>query len=245
MRKKLFALLLVAVVLCCCSVTVLAAGNEVSIVIDGAAVPFGAAAGTPFVDENGRTQVPLRVVMEQYGCSVHWDAATKTAYLNKGENTVVVPIGEKHILVNGQSKAMDTAALVKDGRTYLPIRPVLEAFGAKVDWQNGKVSVSSPEQAAFENIYVDADGNLIFALANGSKINLGSASDLAGEDGKDGADGKEARSLHKGLSEDGRELFFRSGGLNDSFEDQISGLTLQEAQEQLGIKNVFTFPYQH
>lgn len=28
----------------------------------------------------------------------------------------------------------DTAALIQDGRTYLPIRVVLESFGAKVQW---------------------------------------------------------------------------------------------------------------
>ena len=56
---------------------------------------------------------------------------------------------------------------------------------------------------------------------------------------------KEIHTLQTGVSTNGRELFFHSQGLDSSFDDQISGLTLQEAQEQLGVKNVFTFPYQH
>ena len=53
---------------------------------------------------------------------------------------------------------------------------------------------------------------------------------------------KEARSLHQGKAEGGEEIFVRTDKLKHSFDDQISGLTLQEALDQLGVENVFTFP---
>ena len=71
---------------------------------------------------------------------------------------------------------MDTAAVNVGGHTYLPIRYVLEAFGAEVDWEDGKVSVRSPEPAGgsgIDNIYINSDGELIFKLSNGSTINAG------------------------------------------------------------------------
>jgi len=35
----------------------------------------------------------------------------------------------------------DTAALIRNGRTYLPIRVVMEAFGMEVTWDSATSSV--------------------------------------------------------------------------------------------------------
>ena len=192
-KKRALSIALVLAMLLSLSVTAFAAQNDVSIELDGKKVAFTSESGKPFVDANGRTQVPLRVVMEQYGCDVKWDSMSSTAIITKGSTTVTVPIGKGYITVNGKNVPMDTAALVQDGHTYLPIRAVLEAFGANVKWDGGKVSVTSSASGSFDNIYVDEDGDLIFELANGSKINAGSVS--SGKDGKDGKDGKNGVSV--------------------------------------------------
>lgn len=187
MKKRVLCIVLLVAMMLNLSMSAFAAQGDVSIVIDNKEVEFTESSGEPFVDANGRTQVPLRVVMEQYGCDVEWDSANNAAVITKGDITVIVPIGQSYILVNGKTVAMDTAALVQNGRTYVPIRAVLEAFGADVEWDNGKISVTSPANGEFENIYIDKDGNLIFELANGNKINAGSVSN--GKDGRDGSDG--------------------------------------------------------
>lgn len=190
MKKRVWCLLLALLLLLGMGTGATAANDAVSVEIDGEAVAFSAVSGYPYVDENGRTQVPLRAVMEQFGCTVTWDEANKSAVIESGDTTVVVPIGEAYLLVNGETVPMDTAAVAKDGHTYLPIRPVLEAFGAQVRWSDGAISVAKPEiGAAFENIYVDEDGNLIFKLANGNEINAGAISAKDGRDGRDGRDG--------------------------------------------------------
>ena len=190
MKKRVWCLLLALLLLLGMGTGATAANDAVSVEIDGEAVAFSADSGYPYVDENGRTQVPLRAVMEQFGCTVTWDEASKAAVIESGDTTVVVPIGQSYLLVNGKTVPMDTAAVAKDGHTYLPIRPVLEAFGAQVRWSDGAISVAKPETgAAFENIYVDEDGNLIFKLANGNEINAGAISAQDGRDGRDGRDG--------------------------------------------------------
>ena len=192
-KKRALSIALVLAMLLSLSVTAFAAQNDVSIELDGKKVAFTSESGKPFVDANGRTQVPLRVVMEQYGCDVKWDSMSSTAIITKGSTTVTVPIGKGYITVNGKNVPMDTAALMQDGHTYLPIRAVLEAFGANVKWDNGKVSVTSASAGGFDNIYVDDDGDLIFELANGSKINAGSVS--SGKNGKDGSNGRDGVSV--------------------------------------------------
>ena len=62
------------------------------------------------------------------------------------------PFGEPYIVKNGRQIANDTSALIKDSHTYLPIRAVLEAFGASVTWdpstQSVQVSTAAPEESA-------------------------------------------------------------------------------------------------
>ncbi|MBQ6807735.1 MAG: hypothetical protein IJP07_01025 [Firmicutes bacterium] len=53
---------------------------------------------------------------------------------------------------------------------------------------------------------------------------------------------KEKISTTWGNADDGTEMYIYIDLLNSKLDDQISGLTLQEAQEQLGVTNVFTFP---
>jgi hypothetical protein len=90
----------------------------------------------PFIDENNRTQVPVRFVSEALDAEVEWDGSTRTVKISKNDKTVVVKIGEKTIDINGVKKEMDTAAIIKRGRTFVPLRFVSEAFDATVEWNS-------------------------------------------------------------------------------------------------------------
>ncbi|HVI42594.1 MAG TPA: stalk domain-containing protein, partial [Anaerovoracaceae bacterium] len=109
--------------------------------IDGQNVQFTQASGSPFIDSTNRTQVPFRQTMEAFGCTVSWDSVNKIAIAEKNGITVQVPIGASYIIKDDQQISNDTAALIKDNRTYLPIRAVLEAFGADVGWDAGTQTV--------------------------------------------------------------------------------------------------------
>ncbi len=79
--------------------------------------------------------------MEAFGASVSWDAVNKIATAEKDGVIVQVPIGASYITKNGQQIANDTSALIKDSKTYLPIKAVLEAFGASVSWDGSTQTV--------------------------------------------------------------------------------------------------------
>lgn len=144
--KKIWTLCLVFLLLFSIKVD----AKDIGILIDGKAVAFTESTGSPFADENSRTQVPLRVTMESYGALVDWDQSTQTAIVSNNGIVVKVPMGTKYILVNDVKKEIDTKSVVVNSRIYLPIRFVLEAFGANVGWDqanrdviitsNGKVS---------------------------------------------------------------------------------------------------------
>lgn len=123
--------------------------KNANISIDSIPVTFTDETGYPYVDANGRTQVPVKAVMEAFGCEVEWYGAPnqRMVGLFKGEEIVYVPIERKLLLVSKWEYAhqTDTVAIIKDGRTYMPIRRVLEFFGAKVDWdkETNTVNVNS------------------------------------------------------------------------------------------------------
>lgn len=94
--------------------------------------------GVPFIDENGRTLVPFRKLLETVGATISYDtdSAGKVSSVNAflRETKLSLNIGKNQYSVNGNTLLMDTAAVLKDGRTYIPVRPVLEAFGYSVTY---------------------------------------------------------------------------------------------------------------
>ena len=89
----------------------------------------------PFIDANGRTQVPARFVSEALGGTVGWNSDTRTVTITRGTDTITLKVGDQAITVNGQTKQLDTAALIKQERTFVPLRFVSEALGAGVTWE--------------------------------------------------------------------------------------------------------------
>ncbi len=152
MRRVLkFFTVTALILLCILSISVFADGT--SVYIDGVEVKFDNSTGYPFVS-GGRTLVPLRVTMESFGGSVDWEPDTATAIVRKDTTTVRCKIGENCIYRNNVKIENDAAAVIVGGRTYLPIRAVLEAFGAEVGW-DGSVKVTSP-----------GNGTLIYSIEN-------------------------------------------------------------------------------
>ena len=89
----------------------------------------------PYIDENNRTMVPLRVVAEALGMTVSWDAYRREASFSVGTKTLTFPIGSTEaVKEDGTTVKMDTAAVINANRTYAPIRYLAEYFGYTVDW---------------------------------------------------------------------------------------------------------------
>lgn len=116
-------------------------GPIANIYVDNTKIDFPEGMGKPFIDENNRVQIPFRRVLEFIGASVSWDNETETAIAKKDDIEVSVGIGDKYILRNTEVIIIDTKAVIIEDRTYIPVRAVLEAFGAKVDWEQDTKSV--------------------------------------------------------------------------------------------------------
>lgn len=83
--------------------------------------------------DRGVTYVPLRSLCLALGdWDVQWDAVTQTATAVSGENRLSAAALSDTITINSQQLAGQV--MLKNGRTYVPLRIVMEAMGAKVEW---------------------------------------------------------------------------------------------------------------
>lgn len=91
--------------------------------------------------ENDRVLVPLRTIFEALGAEMSWNDERQQVTARREEITVELTIGEEKMLKNDEVIQLDVPAkLVKD-RTLIPIRAAAEAFGAKVEWNEGTQTV--------------------------------------------------------------------------------------------------------
>ncbi|MBW5445763.1 hypothetical protein GE107_06745 [Cohnella sp. CFH 77786] len=114
----------------------------------------------PYVDENGRTMVPVRFVSEKLGGEVKWNNETNSVTIKTADKDISLTIGSKTPTVNGQTIELDTAAAKVDGRTMVPLRFVSEALDSKVTWDAGANAVQITDaayQAKIDNGSVKLD----------------------------------------------------------------------------------------
>ncbi len=107
----------------------------------------------PFIDDNGRVLLPLRAVAATLGISsqnIVWDSTSQMIHITyqtkEGQSqTVVYKIGSNTATINGISSEMDTAPIIKDGITFLPLRPLLHSLGItddNIQWDEDLLTVS-------------------------------------------------------------------------------------------------------
>lgn len=88
----------------------------------------------PPVVINERTLVPVRAVCEALGLNVDWKPKYQEIIISRGSDFVKLGIDYHTINVNDSLSYIDTAPTLVNGVTCVPIRYVVEPFGAAVDW---------------------------------------------------------------------------------------------------------------
>ena len=137
MKKTISVALALITALGIFSFTALAA-DTISIKLDGKTVT---AEVPPFTDANGRTMVPVRLISEALGANVGWEGNTRTVTVTRGPTVIELQIDSPRITTNGATAAMDTAAVIKDDRTFVPVRYIAEALGLNVGWDAASKTV--------------------------------------------------------------------------------------------------------
>ncbi|MBP2025226.1 stalk domain-containing protein [Peptoniphilus stercorisuis] len=89
----------------------------------------------PFIKDN-RTFVPIRFIVSALDGEVSWNNEARIATIKYDDKIIEIPINNKTIKVNGKEKAIDSPAVVKSNRTFVPIRFVAENLGMEIEYNN-------------------------------------------------------------------------------------------------------------
>ena len=94
--------------------------------------------------QNGRMMVPVRFVSESLNAKVRW-IDPNVIRITRGDQVISMFAGETSYILDGQQTQMDTVPVVKDGRTFVPVRFVAEALNCDVNYTDNKVYINSKE----------------------------------------------------------------------------------------------------
>lgn len=92
--------------------------------------------------ENDRSYVPVRFISENYNGQVEWVQETQTVNISFADRKISLTIGVPEIIINGEKKALDVAPIIREGRTFLPLRACTEAIGKEVFYSKGLILIS-------------------------------------------------------------------------------------------------------
>jgi hypothetical protein len=116
--------------------------NSKTLVVNGIEKEVDAAA---FIDPNtNRTLVPARFIAESLGAEVDYISETQTVVIEKGEIKVELVVNSDVVVMNGvvlEGVKLDQTVVLKDGRSFIPLRAVAEILNNKVFYAKGEIVI--------------------------------------------------------------------------------------------------------
>lgn len=147
-----------AILMCCLLTCISVSADDIGLYMFGKEIACDVAP----VIEDSRTLVPVRAISEGgMGADVKWDGKLKLVTVLKDDMEILLTIGEKEVLVNGETKKLDVPAKLINDRTMVPVRFVGETFDYNVEWdnENRRVLIDEKSNGAIENIDVEETEN--------------------------------------------------------------------------------------
>ncbi|MCU7667545.1 stalk domain-containing protein [Bacillus thuringiensis] len=86
----------------------------------------------PFVNQDDRTMTPLRFVTQDMGYQVSWNQDTKEVTVQDGKDVITLTNNSDVIIVNNDKRKMDTEMIIKNGRSFVPIRFIADSFDTEI-----------------------------------------------------------------------------------------------------------------
>ena len=174
--KKLFAGLTCAALLAAPGAA-MAESTDVQLIVNDAHVGSSEAEGQIYINDAGRTMIPLSLVSETLDYETNWqpDGSIQITSAD-GTVDVTLQIGSTAYTANGEAGTFATAPTLKNDRAYLPARDFTELYGS-IYWDNDTrtVWIAQSAETNYEVIgekilRADANGIQELALPEGFEI---------------------------------------------------------------------------
>jgi len=124
-------------------------GNIYELYVNGEAVKTPLA---PIIF-NDRALVPIREIMEALGAQVEYYEETLGIYISREDTHILMAVGKNEVTVNGEDTNIPDGVVPKliapkgeFAKTMVPVRFISETLGFLVDFKDGKILISEPEE---------------------------------------------------------------------------------------------------
>ena len=87
------------------------------------------------------TLIPIRGISEALGADVSWNGNTRAVTIKKDGRKMILFVDSDSAVLDGEDVQLDMPAMIKNNRTMVPLRFVMEAFGVDVDWDGNTRTV--------------------------------------------------------------------------------------------------------
>jgi len=114
--------------------------TNIKISLNGNLLSFNNSTGIPYLNKDNRVMMPLREILEKLNHKIEWNGTNQSISI---DNKLHLKINDLNLKTNTSTIPMDTAPVLRpDGKTYLPLRYVLENLGNdyKVEYEGPKSS---------------------------------------------------------------------------------------------------------
>lgn len=139
-RKQLLASLTCAALLLAPSAA-WADSTDLRLLVNDHYIGGSAEAGEAYINDAGRTMIPLRLVNAALHYQTDWQSDGSIHLTNKtGTLDVTMKIGSTAFTAGGKTGHFETAPTLKNDRTYLPARDFSELYGS-IYWDNASRTV--------------------------------------------------------------------------------------------------------
>ena len=91
---------------------------------------------------NDRTMIPIRIISEALGASVEWIQESESIIIRSEEALIKLKIGDSRYYIDNNAYEMDTAPIIVNERTLVPVRFISEAMNCTVDWDQSEQKVT-------------------------------------------------------------------------------------------------------
>lgn len=115
--------------------------SSISVQLNGEYIDFTDAEGNKVEPQivNSRTMVPMRKIFEVFGATVEWSGETRSIEATTEELVIGLQIDNKVATVTNKSGdvteiELDSAPVIIDNRTLVPVRFIAESLDKKVGW---------------------------------------------------------------------------------------------------------------
>lgn len=128
--------------------------KEISVNIDNMLQPIT----SNIINKNGYTLISFRDLFEMLNAKVDYNDVKKTITAKKDDKTIIINLNNKKVTLNDKDLNMPVDIEIIDGTTFVPLRPICDAFNMKIDWDSDtqKINIDTDKQYIFLNdIYTE------------------------------------------------------------------------------------------